>query len=131
MLTKGDLKSALKEFRKEIREEIEAEGKITRNSFQGELTSSQMDILERFDGVDDRLKDVEIASGRVEKELKHAQEDVKTVDLKLEAFNDKIDRVYKDMKDGFERVIDTIDALDKERSKEIKKIKQHIGFPQQ
>jgi phage-related tail protein len=129
MLTKDDLLKALKDFRQEIREEIEIEASQTRK----ELKLVRLHVEGQTVQQGNRLKDLDFVVSRVEKELKTVHKDIKTLDIKVETFNtkfdEKIDIVYKDMTDGFERVIDTIDGLCKPLNKRVTKLEEERQAP--
>lgn len=64
MLAKGDLTS----IRKVIREEVEAESE----NLQGEIKMSQLRIMSRIGRVEDRLKNIEIKTSKIQKDVKTA-----------------------------------------------------------
>ena len=66
MLTKEDIK----ELRNVFREEIEAEVGTMRDELTSQIILTKMELRSDFRGVENRLKNVEIKLGRLEKELR-------------------------------------------------------------
>ncbi len=66
MLTKSDLE----QIRHIVREEIENEVTVAKDDIQTDLTMSKVLIQENIDQVKDRVKNIEIKTTRMHKELK-------------------------------------------------------------
>lgn len=109
MLTKNDLSEISKLVRKEtkrtVREEVEAEGERIRSEVGSEIKLAGIRTTTELREVNTRLKDLEIKTTRVEKEVKKLRSDLKN----------------------------SADFLDRENLKTVKrleKIERRLGFPE-
>jgi DNA replication protein DnaD len=66
MLTKTDLS----QIRKIIREEVEAESKPLREDLQGEIKLARIEIQNDIRGLTERAKNLEIATNKIQKDIK-------------------------------------------------------------
>ncbi len=85
MLTKEDIK----ELRNVFREEIEAEVGTMRDELTSQIILTKMELRSDFRGVENRLKNVEIKLGRLEK----------TVNVAIKMFNEDDTKLVKRIKD--------------------------------
>jgi len=85
MLTKEDIK----ELRNVFREEIEAEVGTMRDELTSQIILTKMELRSDFRGVENRLKNVEIKLGRLEK----------TVSVAIKMFNEDDTKLVKRIKD--------------------------------
>ncbi len=85
MLTKEDIK----ELRNVFREEIEAEVGTMRDELTSQIILTKMELRSDFRGVENRLKNVEIKLGRLEK----------TVSVAIIMFNEDDTKLVKRIKD--------------------------------
>ncbi len=123
MLTYEDLS----QIRTVMREEVEAETKI----IKGELKLMRLHIV----GLENRLKDVEISNSNIvkrieshDKEFKKINENISTVDMKVELVNNKVDMLRTDTSDGFERIFEAMERNDREQKNNLKLIKDFVGM---
>lgn len=101
MLTKTDLS----QIKKLVREEVEAEGENTRSEIMSEIKLAGMRTATELREVNTRLKNLEIKTMRIEKDVKKVQRDLRK----------------------------TSDFLDRENLKTVKrvqKIEEHLDFPE-
>ncbi len=84
MLTKEDIK----ELRNVFREEIEAEVGTMRDELTSQIILTKMELRSDFGGVENRLKNVEIKLGRLEK----------TVNVAIKMFNEDDTKLVKRIK---------------------------------
>lgn len=70
MLTKTDLQLIDKLFSKRIREEIEAEGRNTRDELKSDILSSRIRVQQEIRELADRIKNLEIRTSSLEKDIK-------------------------------------------------------------
>ena len=85
MLSKEDIK----ELRNVFREEIEAEVGTMRDELTSQIILTKMELRSDFGGVENRLKNVEIKLGRLEK----------TVNVAIKMFNEDDTKLVKRIKD--------------------------------
>ncbi|OGM31488.1 hypothetical protein A2630_03625 [Candidatus Woesebacteria bacterium RIFCSPHIGHO2_01_FULL_44_10] len=79
MLTKTDLS----QIKKIVRAEVEAEGQNIRDELQGDIKMAQIRITTEIRGVKDRLKNLEIKTTKIQKDLKTAVNFLDKEELKV------------------------------------------------
>lgn len=107
MLTRTDLQSIDKLVSKRIREEIEAEGRNIRDELKSDIISSRIRIQQEIRDLADRIKNLEIRTNSLEKDIK------------------------KDFQKLNKRFTDLFDFLDKDQlktSKRVERIEQHLNL---
>lgn len=72
MLSKDDLK----QIRAIVREEVEAEVENAKNELTNETKFSRMQVLNRIDKLEDRMKNLEVKFNKQQKELEDARKDI-------------------------------------------------------
>lgn len=88
MLTKTDLS----DIRKIIREEIEAESKAIGNDLRGEIKLARIEIQTDIRELKDRVKNLEISVGKIEKDVKSIIEFFDKDSLRLRKRVEKIEK---------------------------------------
>ncbi len=73
MLTNDDFSK----FKKLIREEVEAEGKNTREELGSEILRTKMELSNQVSALGSRVKNVEIATNNLQKDVTIVKKDVK------------------------------------------------------
>ncbi len=73
MLTKNDLT----QIKKVVREEVEAEGENIRSEINSEIKLAGIRTTTELREINDRLKNQEVRSARMEKDIKSLQKDVR------------------------------------------------------
>jgi uncharacterized protein YpuA (DUF1002 family) len=71
VLTKTDLKAIDKIVKKRIREEVEAESQNTKKELGSEMKMNLVRTIAELRELKDRLKNVEIDTRKIQKDLKH------------------------------------------------------------
>ena len=108
MLTKTDLSK----IRKLVREEVEAEGENIRTEVNGEIKLAGIRTTTELQSVNNRLKNLEISSAKMGKDIQILKTDVK--------------KVQKDLNK-------TSNFLDKENLQTVKRVRvieEHLDFPE-
>ena len=91
MLTKTDLK----EIRKILREEVETESQNIKTELQSDIIMSKMRIMSELDKIKDRLKNIEIKTNKIQKDLKYA---VNFLDKDSLRISNRVERIEKHLK---------------------------------
>lgn len=86
MLTKNDLAT----LRKIIREEVEAEGENTKTEIGSDITQLKIRMASEFRAVNNRLKNLEIKSNKIQKDLKTT---INFFDREVLGIKKKVDKV--------------------------------------
>ena len=92
MLTKDDLKLFEKSTRKIVREEIEVEGKNTREELSYDIRTVWIELSNRIDAVGSRVKNLEIATNNLQKDMTVVKKDVKYLKKELKFQSNILDK---------------------------------------
>lgn len=99
MLTKTDLDQLGKVVRKIVREEVEAEVSDAKNSLGAQITMTKLEIKQKINDLDDRVKNTEIKLNGIDKDIKDVKKRVikteKTVDIMIDLFDKEIVKTQK------------------------------------
>ncbi|EKD86641.1 MAG: hypothetical protein ACD_37C00206G0001 [uncultured bacterium] len=99
MLTKTDLDQLGKVVRKIVREEVEAEVSDSKNSLGAQVTMTKLELKQKINDLDDRIKNTEIKLNGIGKDMKDVKKRVikteKTVDIMIDLFDKEIVKTQK------------------------------------
>lgn len=115
MLTKTDILAIDKIVQKRVREEVETEGKNIKDSLGSDIRTSRMRIQEDVRELSNRVKNLEVGTGRLEKTSAIVKKDIATVKKSLASIEKKIDK--------------SVDFIDREYlalQKKVERIEKHL-----
>jgi len=112
-MQKSDVNQIGKLVRKIVREEIETEIKDSTRTLENQIRLSRMQIQNDINELDDRMKNVEIRTDSVGKDVK----DIKKRVRKIEKTVDIVARLY--------------DAQDVKLAKRVTRIEHHLDLPRE
>lgn len=99
MLIKTDLDQLGKVVRKIVREEVEAEVSDAKNSLGAQITMTKLELKQKINDLDDRVKNTEIKLNGIDKDIKDVKKRVrkteKTVDVMIDLFDKEIVKTQK------------------------------------
>jgi hypothetical protein len=106
MLTKTDLEKIGKLTRKIVREEVETEVRETAKNLQYEIKLIRMELSLRLDKVEDKLKDSNIRTTKVEASLVKLTKDVSKIKKDIKRLIDYHDEYYIRLRKRVEKIED-------------------------
>lgn len=114
MLTKNDLN----EIRKVIRQEVKVEVKDSTQTLDHQIRLSRMQIQSDINGLDDRIKNVEIRQEDMVNKVDNVKKDI-------DGLNKKVSKLQRTQ----DTMLNLLDKEQMQQRKRITRLEEHAGLP--